>query len=57
MLEIDQFWRQLLPSLANYEFLYIYLDIATIISFIRIVLYLPARMLDRSSHLWKVYFI
>lgn len=57
MLEIDQFWRQLLPGLVNYEFLYIYLDIATIISFIRIVLYLPARMLDRSSHLWKVYFI
>ena len=51
MLEIDQFWRQLLPGLVNYEFLYIYLDIATIISFIRIVLYLPARMLDRSSHL------
>lgn len=51
MLDIDAFWRQLLPNLTSYEFLYIYLDIATIISFIRIMLYLPARILDRSSHL------
>ena len=57
MLDIDSFWRELFPIFYEYEFLYIFLDIATIIAFIRIIFNLPGMMLLRSRKLWKVYFI
>lgn len=49
MLDIDGFWRQLFPIFQQYEFIYIFLDVATIISFIRIFLNIPGALLFRSS--------
>lgn len=50
MLEIDNFWRELFPNFAQYgEFLYVFLDIATIIAFIRIFLNIPSALLMRSN--------
>ena len=57
MLDIDTFWRELFPMFQEYEFLYIFLDIATIIAFIRIIFNLPGAMLLRSKKLWKDCFI
>lgn len=51
MLDIDNFWRELFPIFAQYEFIYIFLDVVSIISFIRIIFNLPGMMLLRSKKL------
>lgn len=52
MLDIDTFWRELFPTFAQYgEFIYIYLDIATIIAFIRIFINIPGALLFRSKRI------
>ena len=49
MLQIHEFWVELFPIFQNgYEFLYIYLDFATILIFIKLILTIPSMLLFRS---------
>ena len=51
MLDIDTFWRELFPIFEQYEFIYMFLDVASILAFIRIVFNLPGMILLRSNKL------
>ena len=52
MLEIHQFWVDLFPIFQNsYEFVYVFFDIATIIFFFDIILYLPKMLLLGSRRI------
>lgn len=53
MLQIDTFWRELLPLFTDYEFIYVFLDLATIISFIKVMLFLPSILLLSSKGDWR----
>lgn len=48
---IDEFWRELFPMFINFEIVYIYLDILTILVFLRIVTYLPSVAIGVRSRL------
>ncbi len=49
MLDIDSFWRELFPIFQEYEFIYIFLDVASIIAMIRIFFNLPGMLLLGSK--------
>ena len=51
MLNIDSFWRELFPTFHDYEFIYIFLDVASIIAMIRIFFNLPGVLLLRSGRI------
>lgn len=49
---IDNFWRELFPMfINNFEIVYIYLDILTILVFLRITAYLPSVAIGVRSKL------
>ncbi len=56
MLDIDSFWRELFPIFQQYEFIYIFLDVASILAMIRIFFNLPGMLLLGSKKIWEVYF-
>lgn len=52
MIEIHNFWVELFPIFqSNYEFVYVFFDIATIIFFIDVILTLPKILLLRGKRL------
>lgn len=51
MLDIDGFWRELFPVFHDYEFIYIFLDLASILAMIRIFFNLPGTLLLGSKRI------
>lgn len=55
MLEIHDFWVRLFPMFQNYEFIYVFLDIETILVLISIFFELPSLiLLSRKDRLWRI---
>lgn len=45
MLEIHQFWVEMFPMFTDYQFIYVFLDLATVITLITIMFEVPTRLL------------
>lgn len=51
---INEFWTDVFPQFKdNYEFIYVLLDISTIITIIRIFIMIPLNFLSGGSKLWN----
>lgn len=51
-LKIHEFWETLFPQFKdNYEFIYIYLDVAFVLVFIKLIISIPRDMLNRSKRI------
>lgn len=52
MLKIHEFWVELFPIFKDsYEFIYIYLDISTILILIKLFISVPSMIIDRSKRI------
>lgn len=47
---INDFWVQTCPFFSDFSIIYLILDIVTIISFLRIIFYLPAKIMTGWRH-------
>ena len=53
MLQIHGFWVELFPNFQNnYEFIYVFLDVVSVITMIRIFIELPRNLLNGGRYLW-----
>lgn len=51
--EIDQFWRQMFPCFTGYEFVYLFLDLISVLTFMKAMLFLPTIMLMQNKKVFN----